>query len=59
VYMLAFRCSYLSSIVIPLEITIAGGQPKYLSLKYPSSAANSLDFRIAGCQPTCASPRIP
>ena len=40
--MLALRRSYLGSIVIPLEITIAGGQPKYLSLKYLSSAANSL-----------------
>ena len=43
--------SYLGSIVIPLEIRIAGGQPKYLSLKYLSPAANSLEIRIAGGQP--------
>ena len=39
---LALTRSYLGSIVIPLEIRIAGGQPKYLSLKYLSPAANSL-----------------
>ena len=48
---LALTRSYLGSIVIPLEIRIAGGQPKYLSLKYLSPAANSLEIRIAGGQP--------
>ena len=46
-----FLLRYLGSIVIPLEIRIAGGQPKYLSLKYLSPAANSLEIRIAGGQP--------
>ena len=50
-YMLALRRSYLGSIVIPLEISIAGGQPKYLS-----SAANSLEIRIAGRQVQCTAP---
>jgi len=56
---LALTRSYLGSIVIPLEIRIAGGQPKYLSLKYLSPAANSLEIRIAGRQvpkPRCLSP---
>ena len=48
---LALTRSYLGSIVSPLEIRIAGGQPKYLSLKYLSPAANSLEIRIAGGQP--------
>ena len=45
------RGSYFASIVIPLCSRIAGGQPKYLSLKYLSPAADSLCSRIAGGQP--------
>ena len=45
------RGSYFASIVIPLCSRIAGGQPKYLSLKYLSPAADSLCSRIAGRQP--------
>ena len=45
------RGSYFCSIVIPLRSRIAGGQPKYLSLKYLSPAADSLCSRIAGGQP--------
>ena len=45
------RGSYFLSIVIHLGFRIAGGQPKYLSLKYLSPAANSLGIRIAGGQP--------
>ena len=36
------RGSYLACIVIPLKFRIAGHQPRYLSLKYLSPAANSL-----------------
>jgi hypothetical protein len=54
---LAFRCSYLASIVIPLEIAKAGRQvPKPRCL---SPAAHSLDIRIAGRQmpkPRCLNP---
>ena len=45
------RGSYLFFIVIPLCSRIAGGQPKYLSLKYLSPAGDSLCSRIAGGQP--------
>ena len=45
------RGSYFASIVIPLCSRIAGGQPKYLSLKYLSPAGDSLCSRIAGGQP--------
>ena len=47
------RVSYFAFrvIPIPLKSAKARSQPKYLSLKYLSPAANSLEIRIAGRQP--------